>query len=95
MWSEDLHPAKQFIIIDQSAPLISSAGAAAGIGATGAASAITGGAIGGTVGALGIGAVSFGVFAGSGLAHNVITYSLNISTFLSLTFVRLIITCAH
>ena len=66
--SEDLHPAEQFIIIDQSAPFISSAGATAGIGAAGAASAITGGAIGGTVGALGIGAVSFGVFAGSGLA---------------------------
>jgi serine/threonine protein kinase len=66
--SEDLHPAEQLIIIDQSSPLINSAGAAAGIGAAGAASAVTGAAIGGTIGALGIGIISFGVAAGSGLA---------------------------
>ena len=65
---EDIHPAEQLIVIDQSVPLINNAGAAAGIGAAGAASAVTGAAIGGTIGAVGIGIVSFGVAAGSGLA---------------------------
>jgi serine/threonine protein kinase len=66
--SEDLHPAEQLIVIDQSVPVISTAGAAAGIGAAGTASAVTGAAIGGTIGAVGIGIVSFGVAAGAGLA---------------------------
>jgi hypothetical protein len=70
--SDDLHPAEQLIIIDQSLPLINSTGAVAGIGAAGAASAVTGAAIGGTIGALGIGIVSFGVAAGSGLALGIV-----------------------
>ena len=70
--SEDLHPAEQLIIIDPSTSIINSTGAAVGIGATGAASAVTGAAIGGTIGALGIGIVSFGVAAGSGLALGIV-----------------------
>lgn len=66
--SEDLHPAEQLIVLDSSSPIINSIGAAAGIGAAGAASAVTGAAIGGTIGAVGIGILSFGVAAGSGLA---------------------------
>lgn len=70
--SEDLHPAEQLIIIDPSTPIINSTGAAAGIGVAGAASAVTGAAIGGTIGALGIGIISFGVAAGSGLALGIV-----------------------
>lgn len=70
--SEDLHPAEQLIIIDPSAPIINSIGAAAGIGVAGVASAATGAAIGGTIGAVGIGVISFGVAAGSGLALGVV-----------------------
>lgn len=80
---EDIHPAEQFIVIDQSVPLINNAAAIAGIGAAGTASVVTGAAIGGTIGALSVGIVSFGVAAGSGLALGIVlgsVFGLGVST---------------